>query len=630
MSATSQSTSALSMESAQYTQVRHELARLRLLLRRRCLWLRHQWGRDAEGEARGLAIGNAQADRLLSGESRQEEAEFYRSSLEVRAVDRELALQQQRLHSGASAMKDAGTPPALDLLAAMFELTRFEREVVVLCLAAEVDASFPRLYAYLQDDAARPYATPQLAVELLTTNDEERRSAWLSLESSGRLRQFRLIAMPGGGALGVQPMRLAPRLLPFLLGVRRLDEQAEKLLEVIPRLPVPPGREERIDGVRLLLAARLAQGAWPRMNLHGPPEGGKRAMARAICDRLRLSLYRLDVEKAAADPEAIALLERESVLLQFGLYADMSGATAERLRALEWLLGRLRVLLIAGSEEPLRTEWPMLSVAVPAPTAVDREALWRQALDGVSHVAEHEIGSLVEAFDFGPSSIIAATWQARCEAGIEQPETGVVSAAHLWRACRLQAARGMEALAQPVVPCHNWDDIVLPVDVRRQLREIAAQVRNRHQVYTAWSFGGKLNRGRGISALFSGPSGTGKTMAAEILADDLSLDLYRVDLSSVVNKYIGETEKNLRRVFDAAERSGAILFFDEADALFGKRTSVQSAHDKYANQEVAYLLQRIEEYDGLLILASNFKNNIDDAFLRRFQSIIHFPMPNAA
>jgi SpoVK/Ycf46/Vps4 family AAA+-type ATPase len=211
--------------------------------------------------------------------------------------------------------------------------------------------------------------------------------------------------------------------------------------------------------------------------------------------------------------------------------------------------------------------------------------------------------------------------------------TGDASAActadDLWQACRAQAGWHLEELAQRLVPCYAWEDIVLPADVLRQLHEIAAQVMYRAQVYETWGFGAKLNRGRGISALFAGPSGTGKTMAAEVLADYLRLDLYRVDLAGVVSKYIGETEKNLRRVFDAAEQSGSILFFDEADALFGKRTEVKDSHDRYANIEINYLLQRMEDYRGLAILATNMKSHLDQAFLRRLRFIVNLPFPDA-
>jgi SpoVK/Ycf46/Vps4 family AAA+-type ATPase len=205
-----------------------------------------------------------------------------------------------------------------------------------------------------------------------------------------------------------------------------------------------------------------------------------------------------------------------------------------------------------------------------------------------------------------------------------------LEAADLWAAARTQAARAMDGLAERIVSRRSFDELVLPEEQATQIREIASQAQNRTRVYEDWGFGSKLTRGRGISALFAGPSGTGKTMAAEVLANELDLDLYRIDLASVMSKYIGETEKNLRRVFDAAEESGAILFFDEADSLFGKRSEVRDSHDRYANIEINYLLQRMEDYRGLAILATNRKSTLDHAFLRRLRFLVDFPFPSAA
>ncbi|MBD1941410.1 ATP-binding protein, partial [Coleofasciculus sp. FACHB-712] len=198
----------------------------------------------------------------------------------------------------------------------------------------------------------------------------------------------------------------------------------------------------------------------------------------------------------------------------------------------------------------------------------------------------------------------------------------------LWDTCRSQARQRLNDLAQPIIPGASWDELVLPEAQRQVLRDIAAHVRQRAKVYENWGFGGS-GRGLGISALFAGGSGTGKTMAADVLAGELQLDLYRIDLSSVISKYIGETEKNLRRVFDAAEAGGAILLFDEADALFGKRSEVKDSHDRHANIEVAYLLQRMEAYRGLAILTTNLKGSLDQAFLRRIRFIVQFPFPDA-
>src|SRR5262249_49113788 len=198
----------------------------------------------------------------------------------------------------------------------------------------------------------------------------------------------------------------------------------------------------------------------------------------------------------------------------------------------------------------------------------------------------------------------------------------------LWAACRAQARPRLGELAQRIESAASWDDLVLPEPQRKGLAEIAAHARHQAKGYDAWGFAPKSSRGLGVSALFSGPSGTGKTLAAEVLANELRLDFYRIDLSQVVSKYIGETEKNLRRVFDAAEEGAAILLFDEADALFGKRSEVKDSHDRYANIEVGYLLQRMEASRGLPLLTTNLRGALHSAFLRRIRSVVQFPFPD--
>jgi ATP-dependent 26S proteasome regulatory subunit len=320
-------------------------------------------------------------------------------------------------------------------------------------------------------------------------------------------------------------------------------------------------------------------------------------------------------------------------LLQLALYLDAAESDPEdktTFATLNHVIDRLGVFLVVGSRQRWQTEREMVAVRVPKPDAAAQRALWQQALADVPHSLDGHIKAVVQQFDFGPQAIVQAVAAAQGRARLRAQDDGAgLTADDLWQACREQAGWRIEELAQRIIPCYTWEDIILPEDALRQLQEIAAQVVHRPQVYETWGFGAKLSRGRGISALFSGPSGTGKTMAAEILANHLKLALYRIDLAGVVSKYIGETEKNLKKVFDAAEQSGAILFFDEADALFGKRTEVKDSHDRYANIEVNYLLQRMEDYRGLAILATNRKSALDRAFLRRLRFLVDFPFPDA-
>jgi AAA+ superfamily predicted ATPase len=369
----------------------------------------------------------------------------------------------------------------------------------------------------------------------------------------------------------------------------------------------------------------------------GPTGVGKRAVARALCDRLGVQLYRLDVRRlpppGAERQEMLRLLEREAILLQTALYVDATEVDRTN-QALAVSVGdvieRLSLFLIVGSTQRWLSERELLPVQVPKPDASGRHALWQQALAGIPHSINGQLEAIVQQFDFGPQMVAQAVSAAQGKARLHTPDADTgPTADDLWQACREQACWQLDELVQRILPCYTWEDIVVPEDLFRQLQEIAAQVAHRAQVYETWGFGQKLSRGRGLSALFAGPSGTGKTMAAEVLATHLNLDLYRIDLAGVVSKYIGETEKNLRKVFDAAEQSGAILFFDEADALFGKRTEVKDSHDRYANIEVNYLLQRMEDYRGLAILATNRKSDLDQAFLRRLRFLVDFPFPDA-
>ncbi|HVT16396.1 MAG TPA: AAA family ATPase [Thermoanaerobaculia bacterium] len=653
-----------------------ELRRLRLLLHRRVLWLRRQWKHDPLQAWQGLVISDAQADSLLAGDDPAAEARFYRDDPDAAAVGRALANAERQAAELRRELAEAGTPPALDLLVDMLGLSPFEREVLLLALAPEVDPGFERLYAYVQDDASHKQATPHLALSLYgggppggsggsgdpgdpadpgnPGRHPERRADREAFQPQAPLRRLCLIAgEPGApGTAAARPFRLDERMAAYLLGVNRIDERAAALLRPVLAAPLAPPQRELADRLALWLQTGSARERWPIVNLTGPAGSGRKEVARALCDALGVSLQRLDPARLPAPgPErdqALHLLEREAVLLQMAFYleagptdpADRAAATA-----LEEVVDRLSVLLFVGSAERFPTVRESVVARLPALDAGARQALWREALAGVLYCPDGRpdgpldghLQEIVQQFDLGQEGISRAVAAARDLAGLRAPraprlaENAVaIAPGDLWQACREQAAGHLDALARRLAPCHTWDDIVLPDDAVRQLHEIAGQVACRSRVYEDWGFGAKLSRGRGISALFSGPSGTGKTMAAEVLAGHLDLDLYRIDLSSVVSKYIGETEKNLRRVFDEAERSGAILFFDEADALFGKRSEVKDSHDRYANIEISYLLQRMEEYRGLAILATNLRSHLDQAFLRRLRFLVDFPFPDAA
>jgi predicted nucleic acid-binding protein len=361
-------------------------------------------------------------------------------------------------------------------------------------------------------------------------------------------------------------------------------------------------------------------------------KGGKAVMREKFTPVSRL--YRLPAHvmpTQSADIEALARLwERESLLQDVVLYVDAHdvdasasapGHAADAATAVTRLIaqrGRGRMILGVSDAWPQLGREP-LPIRVAKPTVAERHIAWK------SHewISDEIAGTLARQFELSAASIkhIAA-------AVPEEQRQDPTLDTRLWDMCRQYVRPKIDALAQRLVPKAKKDALVLPKQQERQLEALEQQVRHRWRVYDQWEFAERMTRGLGISALFAGESGTGKTMAAEVIADNLALDLYRIDLSAVVNKYIGETEKNLRRLFDAAEEGGVILFFDECDALFTRRTEVKDSHDRYANIEVNYLLQRMEAYTGLAILATNAKNLLDPAFLRRLRFVVDFPFPS--
>lgn len=615
-----------------------ETARLRLLCRRRMLWLRKYWRRETvPGQVR-WAITDQEADMLVELEDGHEEFEFYRSDEAAQEISAALAELDLQLDERRRVMDETGTLAPIDFLAARVGLTRFERQLLLLCLAQEMDPAFERICAYLQDDAARRFVTPHLALSLLAEFSSGADPS--SFSSASPLRRWRLVTVEtaGSSSLMTSPMRIDERMQTYLCGVNQLDPRCAALLAPAPAVPLPECHYESALGLAqwLMSVSPVPQSRW--INLVGQADNGRLSMARAVCEQAGLGLLVMDLRLLPAHGadrrDQISLAEREALLLGAGLFINVETLKADEAQGLLAELSRFPVPLLLASRERIQSEHAMLPVLVSRPDASAQIELWmrilcapEQSLPG--DVEPADIQALTEQFDFGPASVARAAVLAENLAAVRCFPSPRMNAGDLWEACRQQSGQQIEQLARKVALCYDWQDMVLPHDVVQQLQEITAQVAQRHHVYQRWGFGKKLNRGRGISALFSGASGVGKTMAAEVIAMQLKLDLYRIDLAGVVSKYIGETEKNLRSVFDAAERCGAILFFDEADALFGKRSEVKDSHDRYANIEINYLLQRMEDYRGLAILATNMKGSLDAAFTRRLRFIVDFPIPDS-
>lgn len=525
----------------------------------------------------------------------------------------------EQIEQGAAAMtkgEASDPPPALIILSQRLGLTRFEEQILLLCAAMEFDTRIVGLCAQAQND--RSCGNPTFALALALFDDP----AWEALSPDRPLRYWRLIEInqPGAQALTTSALRADERVVNYLKGLNHLDDRLATMLVPVrtEATHLPPSQQEQAQTIILLL--RNAIHTLPVVHLLGTDTDSKRAVASHVSRKLHLNLHRLPLDMLpAALPEMetfARLYDRESKLLPLALYLDVHDAEKE-LPLINRLLSKIGGPVFLDTREP----WPqlgrdVLSLDITKPTYVEQENAWKQVLGeeagnmpallaGQFNLNLHDINRIANVVD------------------AQKPEVDRV-----WEACVIASRPRLDTLAQRLeLKTQTWDDLVLPEPEKKLLRQIMEQVTQRQVVYQQWGFSRKLNRGLGINALFAGESGTGKTLAAEVIARELKLNLYRIDLSQVVSKYIGETEKNLRKLFDAAEDGGTILFFDEADALFGKRSEVKDSHDRYANIEINYLLQRMEAYHGLAILATNRKSALDTAFMRRLRFIVNFPFP---
>lgn len=543
-------------------------------------------------------------------------------------------------------------PPALVLLGQQLGLSAFEQDILLLCAAPELDMRIAALCAQAQGDANRAYPTFALALALF---DEP---AWDALSPDRPLRYWRLIEInqPGATPLTTSPLRADERLVSYLKGLNRLDDRLSTVLFAVSPGDVTALTPSQLAIVNDLIAhwqAAATPAGLPVAQLLGADPASKLLAAQALAAVLNRDLYRVGVDglaAQAADLETLVRLwQRESRLLPLLLYVDAhaaDGAPPDSYASLDRFLVRATdaggAILLGVRDTLPRLNCATFAVDVAKPTPTEQRSTWIDALHRLAQASdsawdetavELAAGRLAAQFSLNAPQIyevVAAVAAGSAPGGRSGRAAGQPLDDLLWDACRATTRPQLDTLAQRLEPKATWDDLVLPEESLRLLHQIAMQVRQRSKVYDDWGFAARMNRGLGISALFAGESGTGKTMAAEVIANDLRLNLYRIDLSAVVNKYIGETEKNLRRLFDAAEDGGAILFFDEADALFGKRSEVKDSHDRYANIEINYLLQRVEAYRGLAILATNMKNALDPAFMRRLRFVVTFPFPGVA
>ena len=560
-------------------------------------------------------------------------------------------------------------PSALQELAIAFNLSDFERDVLLLCVGMELQPNFDSLCAEAQGDGQLSYPTFNLAMSALAAPH------WSAISPDHPLRRWQLIEIVRGKTITHSALRINERILHYLIGVDCLDEAFKGIIKPVSASEeMVRSRRQQLSGSHSKIASQIAA-LWsknwaqqqngfsldslpitdnplPIVQLCGDEVESKLEIASTACEILGIKLAVIStrvIPTVTAELNNLILLwYREAKLMRSALLLDcdeMDSEDGAKENAIAQLIVNITIpIIIMTRDRRKTTRRPFITFDIHPPTKQEQRQIWQNALGEFVPVLNGQVEVLVEQFNLNAPTIYAV-----CEEMISQnpenigadftdnlpsqqtskinPPAGIRN--QLWDICRAQSRPRLDDLAQRILPAATWDDLVLPETERQTLREIAAHVRQRTKVYKEWGFAGKGDRGLGISALFAGTSGTGKTMSSEVLAGELQLDLYRIDLSSVVSKYIGETEKNLRRVFDAAESGATILLFDEADAIFGKRSDVKDSHDRYANMEVSYLLQRMESYQGLAILTTNLKDSLDTAFLRRIRFVVKYSFPDA-
>lgn len=625
-----------------------QLKRLDILIQMQLLKLQNFKPVGMFDNLKGLVISEEEVNGLL----REEPAAVDES--EIRTLQKNLSQMDSLIKAKRSTSREQEIYLAWPHLVQLFNLSAFEEQCLVICLAPELDRKYERLYAYLQDDVTRKKPSVDLVLSLLLNTMEEKVAARLSFAPQAPLMRFLLRFTDNSEEtvpLISRFLKLDDRIINFLLGFHDIDERLQDMV----RFVTPPDISVQQllmpeDSEWLRQTAQASMGKQPRnpgnrvvFYFHGPYGAGKKSLAGLISHDLKIPLIIADLPKIlAADShrESWQLLGREVILQQAGLVIDNFQALLDDrdkyptgLRLFLEIIPALSPLTFLMSDHPwnpgeLVRGFTFIEREFTTPPETLRKQLWEN-FSKLHPLAEGtDFAGLAGKFRFTPGQIKDSLVNAQHLALKHFNRQSEIEMADLYTACHNQSNQKLSTLARKLKPKYGWEDIVLPPDQLQQLYELCNQVKYRQVVYGEWGFDGKLSLGKGLNALFSGPPGTGKTMAAEVIASELHLEIYKIDLSQVVSKYIGETEKNLDKIFSEAETSNAILFFDEADALFGKRSEVKDAHDRYANIEIGYLLQRMEEYQGMVILATNLNKNIDEAFLRRMHFVIEFPFPD--
>ncbi len=633
-------------------QLQAELMRIDLLVQR-AVQLAQLAGQSPDDTLRGLYVSDDKAAVLAARPLTFAEQQPVQLPAEQQAAfDAAIARARKQARAIEQQAHRAGVVLRLDHLCRVFGLDAFDRDALLICLAPALDLRFEQLYGYLHDDITRKQASPSLILDLLCSPGPDRLRQLARFAARAPLLRHRLIertteAQAGHPHLLGQLLQPAPFVVAWLIehrpdrlplqpGAQWITPDAQQIADACAWLP--PDAADTLT--REVAAAQAAPDTVPpAVVVWGADALARQSAGMFVAHQLGRPLLLADAALVSLDERPLDVLTacmRDARLLGALLclrgwerWADESGALPPALAST--LLEYPDWLVIEG-----RTAWPAVSTSrrlvwllCDPPAFEQRCRLWQRQIEqaGVALAADIDYAALAGQFALTAAQIRDAVVRARDEAAqCARP----LDAALLFAAARAQSSPALDTLARKIAPRYAWGDLVLPDDQLALLRELVVTVRSRPLVLEQWGVGRKLAASEGVTALFAGPPGTGKTMAAEVVAAELGLDLYKIDLSTIVSKYIGETEKNLERIFSEAEHSNAILFFDEADAIFGKRSEVKDAHDRYANIEVSYLLQRMEAYNGVTILATNLRANLDEAFIRRLQFAVDFPFPDEA
>ncbi|GAA6614772.1 ATP-binding protein [Scytonema sp. NUACC26] len=608
----------------------------------------------------GLYISEEELEQLLAkpiGVPRWANATTPLSADEVQNIFAQLTVDIQERKTQSL---QHGITLRLDKLAHDFALSAIDIDILLICLAPELDLRYESLYSYLHGDVTKKRPSVDLVLNLLCPTLEAKLAARQRFTPSSPLLKYHLLNLLDDPS-GQQPpllskyLKIDERIANYLLNIDEIDTRLQIYTNYfVPQIALndlfmPVEMKQRL---KLLTQKKEALTRGFIFYFQGTYGVGKQTTAEAVCHEFNMGLLVVDGDRILSglenrppnsEPTAlettICLLCREARLQKAAIYWKGFDNLLEDDRKV-WLESFMRqmedvnlLIFLVGNVtwEPadVLQNIPFLRVEFPHPITAERLQMWKKCLkDDKSWGSQTELKELASKFRFSGGQIEDAAKTARNLAQWRDPKDKQLTMGDIYAACRLHSNPKLSKLATKINPHYKWNDIILPTDLLKQLREICNSVKYRSLIYDEWGFDRKLAMGKGLNVFFAGLPGTGKTMSADILAGELGLELYKIDLSTVVSKYIGDTEKNLSRIFTEAKTSNAILFFDEADALFGKRSEVRDSHDRYANIETSYLLQQMEEYDGVVILATNLRKNMDDAFIRRMHFSLEFPFPS--